>query len=136
MLKIAKSVEYAIFAIKYIAENQEAGRVSVKEIAEKVDIPFDLLAKIMQRLVKDGIIISHQGTYGGYSLNVSPDKISFTRLINALDQKIQFTDCMVESPTKDDCKRVADCCIRSPLFKIQNKINQVLDTTLISEIIN
>lgn len=136
MLKIAKSVEYAIFAIKYISENQDLECVSTKEISEKVDVPYDLLAKIMQKLVKDGIIISRQGTNGGYSLNVSPDKITFTRLINALDQKIQLTDCMVDVPSAEDCRRVNDCCIRSSLFKIQTKINRVFDETLISEIIN
>ena len=81
MLKLAKSVEYAIFALKYIAENPHSDCISTKEISEKMNIPYDLLAKILQRLVKDGIIISVQGTKGGYSLSINPGELTVTRII-------------------------------------------------------
>ena len=68
MLKISKSIEYALLALKYIYERQDLDCVSTKVISESVDIPYDLLAKIMQKLVKDEIIISQQGTKGGYKL--------------------------------------------------------------------
>ena len=69
MLKIAKSVEYAVLALKYINDRQDLNCVSTKLIAESLDIPYDLLAKIMQKLVKNDIIISEQGTKGGYKEN-------------------------------------------------------------------
>lgn len=136
MLKIAKSVEYAIFALKYINDRQDLNCVSTKLISESLDIPYDLLAKIMQKLVKDGIIDSQQGTRGGYTLAISPDKLNLTRIVNAVEHKVQFTDCLVEKPTFEDCKRFENCCLRSPMSKIQDRINALLDSLTLSEIIN
>ena len=135
MLKLAKSVEYAIFALKYIAENPQSDCISTKEISEKMNIPYDLLAKILQRLVKDELIYSIQGTKGGYSLRVQPGDVSITRIINAVDQKIQLTDCMFHGATTNDCGRVETCCLRSPLSRIQDKINILFDNTTLMEII-
>lgn len=136
MLKIAKSVEYSILALRYIAKNQEIECVSTKEIAEKENIPYDLLAKLMQRLVKHNIIVSKQGKLGGYSLNIAPENLSLNDLIIAIDQKIQLTDCMVINPTAEDCGRVNDCCLRNPLSKIQDKIEGLFQNTTLKEIIN
>lgn len=135
MFKVAKSFEYAVLALKYIAEHQNGEIVSTKKISENVDIPYDLLAKIMQRLVKNGIISSTQGTKGGYTMNTQPDKISLNEILVSVEQSIQVTDCMVINPTKEHCKRVNDCCLRSPMNVIQNKITDIFNTTTLHEVI-
>lgn len=84
---------------------------------------------------KEGIIKSQQGTKGGYVLNIPPDKISLSFLLSALEQKIQLTDCMTAKPTKDDCARISNCCLRTPLGKIQIKIEELFNNTTIMELI-
>ena len=135
MLKIAKSVEYSILALKYIKEKSNSGCVTAKEIAENENIPYDLLAKILQKLVKNKIVESHQGNRGGYSLGIKLNNLFITDLIFAVDQNIQLTDCMVENPTINDCARFENCCIKDPLSRIQYKINDVLKSTTLMEII-
>jgi Rrf2 family iron-sulfur cluster assembly transcriptional regulator len=135
MLKIAKSVEYSILALKYIYEHTGNGCVNAKEISEKQEIPFELLAKILQKLVKSEIILSQQGNKGGYIINIDPDKLNMIDLVSAVDQKIQFANCLVENASKEDCIRVENCCIRNPMERIQNKINDVLQSTTLMEII-
>jgi len=136
MLKIAKSVEYSILALRHIALNEKSECVSTKEISRNENIPYDLLAKLMQKLVKHNIIISKQGKAGGYYLNISPDKLSVNDIINAVEQKIQLTDCMFENATAEDCARMDNCCLRSPLNKVQNKIIDLFRNTTLREIIN
>ncbi|MCF8395817.1 MAG: Rrf2 family transcriptional regulator [Melioribacteraceae bacterium] len=135
MLKIAKSVEYAILAVKYIHENSHKGSISTKEISNVLNIPFDLLAKILQKLMKEQIIQSKQGTRGGYSMKSKLSEVSITKLIEALDQKIQLTDCMVQNPSASDCGRFDTCCLRGPLGQIQDKINLLFSNTTMEEII-
>ena len=132
MLKIAKSVEYAFLGLKYIAENSDERVVSTAEISDKLDIPYPLLAKIMQKLVRNSIIVSVQGTKGGYSLNRSPEFITLATIINALDQPVQLADCL----TSNDCKRSGDCCLQTPLTNIQQKINELFTATTLQEIIS
>ncbi len=135
MLKISKSVEYSILALKYIAENQGGSKVNAKTISEKVNIPFELLAKLLQKMAKKGIIKSIQGTHGGYSLIVDPDKLTLLTVIDAVEQNIQLTDCSFDGATTDDCARMEDCCLRNPLTNIQNKIIYLFSQTKLSEII-
>lgn len=134
MLKIPKSAEYAFLALKYIAETDKL--VSVKEISENVTIPYELLAKIMQKLTKVKIITSVQGTKGGYTLSSSPNNIKLSSIMAALNQDVQMTDCMVDNPSSKDCKRVDNCCLVNPIKKIQLKINQILDELTLETIIN
>lgn len=133
MLKIPKSVEYAFLALKYVAESDN--HVSVKEIATKVNIPYELLAKIMQKLVKHGIIASVQGTKGGYTLSENAEEIKLSRVIAALDQNVQMTDCMVDNPTSENCKRVETCCLVDPVKKIQIQINSLFDSLTLAKIL-
>ncbi|MBU1100308.1 MAG: Rrf2 family transcriptional regulator [Bacteroidetes bacterium] len=136
MLKIQKNIEYALLALRYIYQNQENKSISSKEISETLSIPYELLSKILQRMVKSDLISSQQGKYGGYTLNELPDNISFGRVISALDQKVQLTDCMVSDPSKENCKRVEGCCLRSPLSGIQDKINDLFNNITLNEILN
>ena len=136
MLKIAKSVEYSILALRFIANNQDLECVSTKEISERENIPYDLLAKLMQKMVKHNIILSKQGKMGGYTLNVRPEQISINDVILALDEKVQLTDCMFDNATTNDCARMTDCCLRSPLNKVQDKIVDLFKETTLKEILN
>ncbi|MFC2139110.1 RrF2 family transcriptional regulator [Bacteroidota bacterium] len=132
MLKIAKSVEYAILGLKYIAENSHDKVVSTAEMSQELDMPYNLLAKIMQKLVKNNIIASVQGTKGGYSLIRNPEDISLYSVISALDQNIEIADCF----SSNDCKRNGNCCLENPLSNIQDKIIDLFSNTTLKEIIN
>src|SRR5450759_2587608 len=73
MLKLSKRTEYGLIAIRHIAA--EPVRITTaKEIADRYKIPYELLAKVMQKLAKRGLIVSHQGVYGGYT------PVSYTHL--------------------------------------------------------
>ena len=71
MLRLSKKADYALIAMKHLAVRGDRGfqaSVSAREIAEQYDIPIELLAKVLQRLVRRGLLASHQGTRGGYQL--------------------------------------------------------------------
>ncbi len=135
MLKLSKKIEYAILALKYIAENPEKECLSTKVISQNADIPYDLSAKILQQLVRNGIIKSTQGNKGGYSLNISPDKINLGQVASAVEEDVQLTNCMFENAGQEDCARIDDCCIKSPLTKVQNQINEIFNKTFLNELV-
>ena len=136
MIKISKSVEYSILALKCIAENQNGSSLSSRKISEKLEIPYDLLSKLLQKLVKSGIIGSRQGKYGGYKLLVSADKLTILLIIDALNENVQLTNCTFQGAGFDDCTRIEDCCIRSPFWTLQNRINEMFNELTLKELIN
>ena len=68
MLRLSKKADYALMAMKHLAIRPDAASASAREIAEQYDIPIELMAKVLQRLARRGLLTSHQGTRGGYRL--------------------------------------------------------------------
>ena len=69
MLRLSKKADYALIAMKHLAHKDSgATSTSAREIAEQYDIPIELMAKVLQRLVRTGLLVSTQGTRGGYTL--------------------------------------------------------------------
>src|SRR5258708_19186298 len=68
MLKLTKKADYALRAMKHLAENADRGARSAKDVADSYGIPPEALAKILQRLAKAGLLHSQHGTNGGFTL--------------------------------------------------------------------
>ena len=79
MLRFSKKADYALMAMKHLAVRGDAGSSSAREIAAEYNIPIELLAKVLQRLVRTGLLISTQGTRGGYTLSRSSAAMSASR---------------------------------------------------------
>ena len=131
MLRFTKRADYGLMAIHYIAIHDDLGAVSAKRIAEEFAIPQELLAKILQRLAKQGLIVSHNGPKGGYELARRPSEISVGDVVRALEGPINIVSCLEAS---SECPQMAHCNLRRPVQKIQAAITQVLDTMSLSEL--
>ena len=69
MLRLSKKADYALMAMKHLAQSGGVSSTCAREIAEQYDIPIELMAKVLQRLVRTGLLVSTQGTGGGYTLS-------------------------------------------------------------------
>lgn len=134
MIKISKSVEYSILALKYIADNEKITTISSRKISNDMNIPYELLSKLLQKMVREGIIKSQQGKYGGYSMLIASEKLNLLRIIDALDENVQLTNCTFDKATTDDCARIDNCAIRSPFWNLQNKINSLFESITLNEL--
>jgi Rrf2 family protein len=130
MLRLSKKADYALMAMKHLAMNRDAASTSAREIAEHYDIPIELMAKVLQRLVRAGLLISTQGTRGGYTLSRPSVTISVADVIQAIDGPFTVTACSTE---KNDCEQYSKCSIRDPLWQIRERIAVTLGTVSIAE---
>lgn len=135
MFRLSKKIEYSILAIRYIAKNTGNGCISVSEISERENIPYELLAKILQKMSKTNLLISQKGINGGYLLGIKPSEISISDIIMAVDDEIQITDCLKENGSTIDCERFDCCSIREPLLVIQNKVKDVFSQTKVNDLV-
>ena len=130
MLRFTKRADYGLMAIHYIAVNDGFGAVSAKRIAEEFTIPPELMAKILQRLAKQRLIVSTNGPKGGYALARRPTEITVGQVIRALEGPINIVSCLEDA----DCPQMQKCNLRRPVQKIQAAISQVLDTMSLAEL--
>jgi Rrf2 family protein len=132
MLRLSKKADYALMAMKHLASRQDAGgSSSAREIAETYEIPLELLAKVLQRLVRARLLVSVQGTRGGYRLGRSPLTIPVADVIQAVDGPVTVTAC---SPDDHRCEQYSKCSIRDPLWKIRGQIVEMLNTLSIADL--
>jgi len=130
MLRFTKRADYGLMAVYYIAAHEGDGIVSNKRIAEAFNIPAELLAKILQRLAKKGLILSQSGPKGGYVLARSPAEITVGEVVRAIEGPIHIVSCFENS----DCPQMSRCNLRTPVQKIQVSIISLLDTMTLAEL--
>ena len=132
MLKLSKKIDYGLMAISYIAHREEEKIVNTKRIAETYDIPVELLAKIMQKLARRGLVISLNGPKGGYVLAKPPQDITVAEVIKAIEGPIDLVECLKGDSA--DCQQIGRCSVRTPISRIQSSIAHLLDSITIEQI--
>lgn len=132
MLRLSKKTDYALIAMRHLAIRQaDGGSSSAREMAHAYDIPLELLAKVLQRLVRSRLLQSLQGTRGGYRLARSAHIISVADVIQAVDGPVTVTAC---SPEDHRCEQYSRCSVRDPLWRVRNRIVDALNTVTIAEL--
>ena len=130
MLRLSKKADYALIAMKHLALREGQGSSNAREIAEQYSIPVELMAKVLQRLVRRGLLSSQQGTRGGYQLARESGTISVADVIQAIDGPLTVTACSAHSQR---CGQFATCNVRDPLWKIRERILSALSTCSVHE---
>jgi Rrf2 family protein len=134
MVRLSKKVEYGLIAIRDIAARSGGHVTTAREIADSYKISYELLAKVLQKMAKANLIVSHQGVYGGYTLARNPSDITVSRIINVIEGNMpMIAQCMVEGP--DSCGVFDVCTIKSPLHKVQANIDRAFESMTLSEIV-
>ncbi len=131
MLRLSKKTDYALIALKDLASGPQDGSSSAREIARRHKIPVELMAKILQRLAKRGVLASHQGIRGGYHLARPATRISVADVIQALDGPVMVTACSDED---ESCDQYSTCNVRDPLWRLKGRIVQALADFTIAEL--
>lgn len=133
MLKLTKKADYGLISLRHLAAMRRSS-ASAKDISEAYRIPLPLLSKVLQKLVKAGLLLSEQGTNGGYRLARDPHEISALEVIRTLDGPIILTHCFTEHAEPGQCDQSALCPVREPLRKVHEGILRLLSGISISDL--
>ena len=134
MLQLSKKVEYGLIALRHMALQPRGYVCTAKEISQAYELPYELLAKILQKLAKAGMIDSTQGVRGGYALTHKPAEIQVSRVMNAIEEeRPMIAECYADGA--DSCSIFDACTIRKPLGKVQRNLNILLDAMTLEQIL-
>jgi Rrf2 family protein len=131
VLKLSKKVDYGLMSLMHLAQRTERSSWSAREIAENYDIPAELLAKILQKLVQKGLLVSHPGTHGGYSLSRSAARISAAEVIEAIEGPLSLSNCVSDDGL---CGQFEKCNLKSPLQRLNDIVVQTFRNLTIEEL--
>ncbi len=127
-MKLNISTDFAIRVITWLATHQTA--VTMPLLAEKLHIPYNHLAKIVQTLSHAGILGTRQGKHGGIYLAKSSDDIYLGSVVRLMEGAPQLSECL---GNHDFCELYEECQFRHVFFSIQSKINQMFDEIKVSD---
>ena len=95
---LSNSCRYGIRAVVYLATKSLSNeKTGIKKISSDLDLPAPFLAKILQLLAKQKILSSSKGPHGGFSLLREPRKTTLLDIVNAIDGKDIFTNCVMHN---------------------------------------
>ena len=130
MLKLTKKADYGLIALRHLASVPGATS-STKDIADTYHLPVPLLAKVLQKLTRAGILSSVAGTNGGYKLSRDPQRISALEVVRAIDGPVILTHCFTEHGV---CDQSENCTVREPLRRVHEAILELLNRFTITEL--
>lgn len=130
MFKLSKKADYGLIAVKHLATHRRDHAFSANEISEEYGISATLMAKVLQKLARQGMVAAKHGSNGGYQLAKDPNQISALDVISAIDGPVLITSCVTNHGA---CETTDRCSIREPLRRVNESILQVLSTVTISQ---
>jgi len=129
LMQIPRRVDYGLRAVIYLSGQDPEKCCSIAEISKQQGVPRKFLEKIIQDLIRSGLLKSKRGACGGYALARAPEKISFTDVIEAIEGPIAVNACMDEHL---GCTQMPRCTMIGVWSEVQKKIDEVLSGTTIA----
>ena len=129
LMQIPRRVDYGLRAVIYLADQQPEKCSSIAEIAKHQGVPRKFLEKIIQDLVRRGLIKSKRGSMGGYMLARPAEAISFRDVIEAIEGPIFVNACLDHEL---GCDQIPRCTMIGVWTEVQRNIMEVLGRTTIA----
>jgi Rrf2 family protein len=130
-MQFTKAEEYGIFGVMYLA-NQPRGRVTpLSEISENQNVPEKFLAKIFQSLSRSGLIRSHRGVKGGFTLGKPSDQITIREIVESIQGPYRISRCLTEP---SDGQGPAAASLRRLLEEAQSALLTVFSSHTIKDL--
>jgi Rrf2 family protein len=122
-LRLTQGADYAVRAMIHIASLPDGKPAMRRDIARVQKIPADFVAKILQSLVRAGLLRSSRGTGGGFSLARTRDEISLLDVVEAIEGPLAVVAC-ADGP--GGCDHSAFCPADAIWKEVQRRISDVL----------
>jgi Rrf2 family protein len=129
-LIFSRQCEYALQAVLYLALRPAGQMTSIKELTDKLDIPYHFLAKILQDLSRKELLTSLKGPTGGFALGMPAKDITLFHIVEAVDG-VEFTkDCILGFP---ECSGKNPCAVHEKWAGLRDGIYGMLVSKNIAE---
>lgn len=129
---IRRNTDYALRALVYLAKMQ-GNPVFVRKVAEEVNVSEDFLRKIFQKLTDAGVVRSHRGPKGGFSIGKTVETITVLEVMETLQGSVAINKCFLG---KDTCENFDSCELKDKLVGVQQGLLDFLSGVTIAQLLS
>ncbi len=123
MLRISKLTDYGLVLLTHMAQRPAGDVRTAHELARASGVPLPTVSKILKELSRSGIVVSHRGRRGGYTLGRPAEDISVAAVVEALEGPVALTECSV---TDGGCSLEPVCVAKTHWGPISRAIHRTL----------
>lgn len=130
---LSNTCKYGIRAVIYLAVyHEELSRIGIRRISNDLEIPTPFLGKILQSLVRHGVLISTKGPNGGFALGRSAEKISLLDIINIIDGPDSLNRCLIGIHPCDGQEKL--CVMHERYAELRKEMNEMFRRESIADL--
>ena len=131
MIRLSRLTDYGIVLMSHLAGIGDGEPHNAREIAAEAGLPQPVVGKLLKTLAREGLLKSHRGAKGGYTLARRPEEISTAEMITALEGPIGLTECTVHP---GQCEQEASCHVREPWQHINSAVRRALSEVSLADL--
>jgi FeS assembly SUF system regulator len=132
MIRLSRLSDYGIVLMAHLAGLDQAGPHNARELAGEAGLPLPVVSKLLKWLAREGLLESHRGAKGGYTLARSPERITAAEMIAALEGPIGLTEC---SAHPGACTQESSCHVREPWQRINDRVRHALTEVTLADLV-
>lgn len=130
-MQLTRAADYSVRVMIHLASLPRGTRANLNDLAAKVDVPAVFLSKVLQRLVKAGLVASQRGKQGGFQLACDPAAVTLFDLLEALDSVPSLNACVTGA---EGCDRSGACGAHLVWMEAQERMREVLASSSIERL--
>ena len=135
-MKITSSIEYATRLMTSLARAHGQAPLPAERLAEADNVPCDYVSQILVKLRRAGLVVSHRGSAGGYSLSRTPAEITLGQVVRAVDGDVFEDVCGKYEAGEKDCRHQGGCAISPVWQKLGALVTQYFESVTLASILD
>jgi FeS assembly SUF system regulator len=131
VIRLSRLSDYGIVLMALLAAREGNAPSNAREVAALAGLPPPVVSKVLKALARRGLLVSHRGAKGGYSLARPPAEITAAEMIAALEGPIGLTECAAHP---GQCVKESSCRVREPWQRINSVVRRALDQVTLADL--
>ena len=132
MIRLAKLTDYGLVLMTTMARKGQASTHNARDLAMQTRLPLPTVTKVLKQLLQSGLLVSHRGMNGGYSLAKDPADVSLAEIVAAIEGPIALTECSTDVTGLCDLER--SCPIKTTQRVVSEIVRGALQKVMLSDL--
>jgi Rrf2 family protein len=130
-MQLTRAADYAVRVMIHLANANSSTRSSLSELADAAEVSPAFLSKVLQRLVRSGLVASRRGKKGGFELLERGRSSSLLEILQALDGVPELNVCLLSG----GCHRSPICAAHTVWEEAQARMREILSAATLEELV-
>ena len=128
---MTKTGLHAVRAMAALAKLPDGAFAGAYHLARKIGAPQNYLAKLLQTMAREGLVVSQKGLGGGFRLARDPERITLLEVIEPIEHVSRWSECMLG---RSECSERNPCVVHHQWKRVRDGYIRLLEGTTIADL--